>query len=707
MITIQRARGALAPAALGPGRVGLLVGYGVLMGLGVLVGLGVMMLVGLGGCAQEPRRTARQGELPPRDTPSILRGTIGSETRLVGVQPLLVSGYGLVVGLNDTGGGPYPQAVQATMERDLSREGIGAGSILEGGPLAGITPRQLLARRDVAVVVVEGVIPAGAPEQTEFDVRVRALAGSGTTSLEGGTLWTTELRLGPALPFGAAQTRLVGRARGPVFINPFADPAQAAPAGAQDLTDGVTRTIGRVLSGGAVTNPFPLQLVLDNPNHARASGIAAAINARFPPGPNDGPTARGRSDRVVDVTVPSRLRQRSDEFVRILEFLQVDGSLPQEYARRYAQELENSPALAEELSWCLVGIGPAAVPFVARLYDFGELRPRLAALRVGALLGDARAGEPLLRIARGQDSALGLTPGTRAEALELLGRSRRDPVISQGIVELLDAPELEVRAAAYDALVRLDDPIVRSTDLPGGFTLDQVPSKDPLIYVTQQDRPRVVLFGDDTPLARPALGSAWSGRLLVSTEPVTRPAPTDTPRARALWAPPSEAPAQSVVVEGGPGQARVLYRDFRTGQQLRTVAPDDLSGLVRFLARRPSPDDPSIGLGLSYSEVIGALSELSQSGLITAAFATERDRLLARVLEAQSAIVEGDRPETEAQRQELSERAQNRAATGLSRPTQTLPAGGSPPIGADRPSRVVPLGPPRGPAPGEGQKPSG
>ncbi|MBA4120806.1 MAG: hypothetical protein C0513_08970 [Isosphaera sp.] len=691
MITIQRGIRATAAAALA---------FGALT-------LGVLALGALAGCAQEPRRSARQGELPQRDTPSVLRGTIGSETRLVGVQPLLVSGYGLVVGLNNTGGGPYPQAVQATMERDLAREGIGAGSILEGGPLAGVTPRQLLARRDVAVVVVEGVIPAGAPSQTEFDVRVRALTGSGTTSLEGGTLWTTELRLGPALPFGAAQTRLVGKARGPVFINPFADPAQAAGAAAQEQADGVTRTIGRVLSGGSVSNPFPLQLVLDNPNHARASGIAAAINARFPPGPTDGPTARGRSDRVVDVTVPSRLRQRSDEFVRIIEFLQVDGSLPLEYSRRYAQELENTPALAEELSWCLVGIGPAAVPFVARLYDFGELRPRLAALRVGALLGDARAGEPLLRIARGQDSSLGVTPGVRAEALELLGRSRPDPVIAQGIVELLDAPELEVRAAAYDALVRLGDPIVRSTDLPSGFALDQVPSRDPLIYVTQQDRPRIVLFGDDAKLARPALGSAWSGRLLISTEAVTRPVEPGGRRGPALSAPTAAAELERAVVEGGPGQSRVLYRDFRTGQQLRTLAPDDLSGLVRFLARKPTPEDPSVGLGLSYSEVIGALSELSQSGLITAAFATERDRLLARVLEAQSAIIEGDRPETEAQRQELSERAQNRAATGLARPTQTKPADGSPAIGIERAPRVVPLGPPRGPAPGEGQKPSG
>jgi hypothetical protein len=51
-----------------------------------------------------------------------------------------------------------------------------------------MSPQQLLNSSDTAVVIVEGVIPPGAPKGSKFDVRVTVAPGTSTVSLEGGRL---------------------------------------------------------------------------------------------------------------------------------------------------------------------------------------------------------------------------------------------------------------------------------------------------------------------------------------------------------------------------------------------------------------------------------------------------------------------------------------------------------------------------------------
>src|SRR5690606_8363589 len=117
-----------------------------------------------------------------------LRGTIGAECSVNGIQPTLVSGLGFVVGLNGTGGLALDAAVAATMERELGLRGISrGGNGTSGTAIDGLSPRELLRDPNTAVVTVFAAIPPGAPKGATFDVYVRAL---NATSLEGGTLWT-------------------------------------------------------------------------------------------------------------------------------------------------------------------------------------------------------------------------------------------------------------------------------------------------------------------------------------------------------------------------------------------------------------------------------------------------------------------------------------------------------------------------------------
>lgn len=628
------------------------------IGLAGLLALGVL-LPSCNNTVKAPK-TAREADPIIRDVLAVLRGTISSMASIQGREPTLVSGFGVVVGLAETGGGPYPEAIQATMERELSRRGIGKGSAMEGGDLAGVTPKQFLADNRVAVVVVEAVISPGSPESTTFDVRVRSLPGSSTTSLEGGMLWTTDLHLGPPSPFGSMRTRKVAEAYGPVFINPFAD-----PAGAIRGDDGVTRTVGRVLGGGKVTNALEMTIVVDNPSHGRVAAIASAINSRLPAGPEDREkTATGRDDTLLTISVPRRWRTRTDEFVRLLAYTQTDLAFPQEYAKRYTDELKAMPAMAEELSACLVALGKESIPFVAPLYEYPEFLPRMAALRVGAELGDPRTVPHLTAMALGTAAGERPSIAMRTEAITLLGRLGTDPRVDEALRRLVSSPELEIRVAAYEALVERRDPGIARIDVDGRFAIDIVDSTDPLIYITQQGESRIVIFGRDMALQRPLLVSAWRDRFMLTAD-------LDTP-------------------EGTPDSqgVRLFYRDIRSTRTVQTVVPETVWKLARFLGSSSRADEPEPGLSMTYSEVVGALYQVQKARGINAAFATERDRLLARLTEVAAAGAVADRPESESTRGEENERVRLLE-------DNPRPAAGTPGPATDRPSSfVVPI-PPR------------
>jgi len=599
----------------------------------------------LSACESGPKPKARPSDAPAviRDVPQVFRQTVGAQCTLRGTETILVSGFGLVVGLNNTGGGPLPVQIQSTMERELAMGGIGKGGLLESGPLAKMSPRQVLADKRVAVVLVQGVISPGSPLGSVFDVRISTLPGSSVTSLEGGQLWSTEMRLGPASPFGSMRSRKLAEASGPVFLNPFALRDSGVNTASADVSDpsgddGITRTVGRVMDGGRVTDPLVLELLLDSPSHARASSIVAAINTAFPNGPGDeSPTARGRNDQSVAVRVPRAFRDKSAEFVKLLQYVPIESTFVDEYAKRYTDELRENTALTEELSWALVALGKPAIPFLQPLYDAPELLPRLAALRAGAKLGDMRA-VPYLRAMAGasstSDGSTSAAPAVpnamRGEAIVLLGEMPFNPTIDVALRELLNAPSLETRIAAYEALAKRQDPVIDRTRIEGRFVLDVVPSREELVYVTQQGEPRIVVFGNDVRVNTFSLVSTWKDRFMLMND--------------------------GKLVDGNTDRSRPVRLYYRGPDPLSAAVkanvPDRLGDLIKFLGRKPQFDDPATGLGLSYSQVVGVLSELQRQRGINAAFTTEENRLIARLAEAEGQLSLPERPESEAKRAE-------------------------------------------------------
>ncbi len=601
------------------------------------------------GCSNAPKQKPKLVRpAVKRDVPAALRGIIASQASIVGLKPIRIAGLGFVVGLNGTGGGVLNDRVMFHMEREMGLGGVGQGAF-DGTPFEGMSPRRLLQNKDTAVVVVQALVPPGAPEGARFDVFVNAL---NATSLEGGRLYTTDLRIGPAMAFGGPQTTKVGEARGNIFINPFAEPGK--------IDSVVSRTTGRILNGGVVTQSRKIQIMLDNPSHSRARQIVSAINSRFPERPGDkGPIARGRSGESIDVNVPVAYRDRSAEFAQILSHIQVDQSMPQVYARRYVEALRAEPYLADDLSWALHALGEPALPFLRGLYDDPELIPRLAALRTGARLGDPRVAEHLIELIQTAPEA------TKTDAIKLLGLVDAGPKVDEAIKAALAEKSLPVRIAAYEALAGRaersrfralvqyeryrDSPLglrpsatqlrrEASSSLPAGtiyavsrvpmygkFFLDRVPIGDPLIYVTQQGVPRIVLFGENIELQSPAFVSAWSDRLMLVSE-----SETDPPR---------------LYYRAVPGRG-IRIDDVRYAPSYQTEISGSVPDLIDFLTREWTPEQQLVGLGLTYSETVGAIYEFYKAGAVNAAFATERDRLIADLLASTRGEQVEVRPET-------------------------------------------------------------
>ncbi len=85
------------------------------------------------GCSQiertdRPPSSSRVDLADMIEVPTILKGTVASEAFLDGFNPVVVHGYGLVVGLEGTGSGDIPPNVRAHMIAMAARRGIGSES---------------------------------------------------------------------------------------------------------------------------------------------------------------------------------------------------------------------------------------------------------------------------------------------------------------------------------------------------------------------------------------------------------------------------------------------------------------------------------------------------------------------------------------------------------------------------------------------------
>ena len=171
-----------------------------------------ILMLFLAGCGEQPK--SKKKKIEPAQ-PIQLDSTISDLAEVVAFNPIPVKGIGLVVGLSNTGSAECPPAI-----RDYLRQYI----LAQVGHGKTVNPDMMINSMDTAVVLVEGFIPAGAVKQKAFDVSVKALPNTQTTSLAGGRLYTTELKLVGRVEEVITASKTLALAAGAVYIDNIAEP---------------------------------------------------------------------------------------------------------------------------------------------------------------------------------------------------------------------------------------------------------------------------------------------------------------------------------------------------------------------------------------------------------------------------------------------------------------------------------------------------
>jgi flagellar P-ring protein precursor FlgI len=270
---------------------------------------------------------------------SILTSTVNASSRIKdivqfeGVRDNLLVGYGLVVGLSNTGdtlatGHFTKQSLQAM----LNRLGV---KPTDGG----------LNSKNVAAVMVTATLPAFSRLGGRIDVTVSALGDS--KSLLGGTLLVT--------PLLGADGEVYVVSQGQLAVGGFASGGDA-----ETVVKGVP-TSGRIANGGIVereikfelANLKTVKLTLRNPDFTTARRIAQAVNAFL------GTLAAVSADpSTVQIDIPTIYKQNVVNLLTDIEQLRIE---PDQLARVVIDEQSGIIVMGENVRISTVAIAQGAL----------------------------------------------------------------------------------------------------------------------------------------------------------------------------------------------------------------------------------------------------------------------------------------------------------------------------------------------------------
>jgi flagellar P-ring protein precursor FlgI len=216
---------------------------------------------------------------------------------LQGVRANQLIGYGLVVGLNDTGDSDDNGFTSQTLANMLERLQI-------------TTDRDEIEMDNVAAVMVTADLPSFSKPGDTVDVVVSSLGDA--ESLSGGTLIQTSLS-GP-------RGKVYAVAQGPVLVGGFSLGGQAAQVQQNHPT------VGRIPGGAIVEQEVNFSLPttgqlsyrLEEQDFTTVSRIIKSLNARFGPG-----TASARDSGGFHVKIPEKFAQNTVQFISEVEQLEV------------------------------------------------------------------------------------------------------------------------------------------------------------------------------------------------------------------------------------------------------------------------------------------------------------------------------------------------------------------------------------------------
>lgn len=468
-------------------------------------------VMSLGGCSWFNGLTMRSQSPDPVEPETQPAKLVGDLAVATGMHTVRVEAVGLVTGLHGTGSDPSPSPQRAALLEEMQTRKV-------------TSPNSVLASGDVSLVVVEAWLRPGVQKGDRFDIEVRVPSQSETTSLRGGFLLESRLKEMAVLGNQVHSGNLLALAKGPVMVDPSADPKK----------DRIASCRGRVLGGGIALKSRPLGLVLTSGHHnivensdqdgvetkARLgkavinSRVANAVNRRFhtfQSGCKAG-VAKAIDDQLVELQVHPRYKDNITRYVQVVRAIPLSESAPERMKR--VQELEVQlldPATSADAAIQLEAIGVEGVDTLLKGIKSKDPEVLFYAAEALAYLDRREAAEPLGQIAREQ-------PAFRVFALTALSAMQEYAAYEQ-LRDLLAAPSAETRYGAFRALWAMNqkDALVKGESIGGQFNYHPLNvAGPPMIHVTRSRLPEIVVFGLDQRLLTPLTLNAGNAIMVTS-----------------------------------------------------------------------------------------------------------------------------------------------------------------------------------------------
>jgi hypothetical protein len=517
-----------------------------------LTGL-LFVAVFISGCGRPARTSEPKKELAPEIQ---LGTTIGSLIEVLSFETISVEGYALVGGLRGTGSAECPPQIRQYLGKYILKQ-------LPSQKNVG----KLISSRNTAVVLVEGMMPAAVSKNQYFDVKVTALPGTQTTSLEGGELYGAELK---ATGRFDTAIKVLANAEGTVFIDTISTPAP-------------DKRVGYILAGGTVLDEYKVSLLLRWPDYRVANLIRNRLNGRFGRG-----AAKAVSPGKIDLEVPAKYAEQKRRFISIIKatYLADTPQATKDRIRTFIRKLAVSED-KEQSEIALEAIGNESLSKLSALLNSSKEEVRLRAARCMLNLGSDSGLETLRQITLGKDSVY------RVEALEAITTAARRNDAAAISRRLLRDDDFAIRLAAYEQLRKLDDIAITQERIAGRFYLEQIAQTEHKgIFVSRSGQPRIALFGSPIKCRDNIFIQSANGNITIN------------------------APASQRYV------SLIRKHPKRPSVVIQLKSSFELGDIIRTLCEEPTRkiDEGPRGLGVSYAEAIALLKRMCDKDVIEAQF---------------------------------------------------------------------------------------
>jgi len=447
----------------------------------------------LGGCATWDGLAFRsQSPEGADDAPKTK--LVGTLTTPYGLFPVRAEAVALVTGLPGTGSDPGPSPERGALVAEMRTRGVDH-------------PNNILNSKTASLVLARAMLRPGIQKGERVDVEVRVPSRSETTSLRGGWLLETRLKELAVLDRQVHDGHVLALAEGPILVDPSAQPDK----------DRVATCRGRILGGAVVLKSRILGLVLTPGNQTvgNSARVATVVNNRFHTVQKSIQVgvAKAKTDQLIELTIHPRYKDNVDRYVQVVRAIAMKENSAERMARieRLQRELLD-PLTAGAAARQLEALGRDGVESLRKGLEASDREVRFFAAEALAYLDRREAAEPLAEMARQE-------PAFRVFALGALG-AMDDSAARDQLEQLLHVPSAETRYGAFRALwvMNPSHPLVAGDAQIKAFHYSVVDSAGPpMIHVTRNRRPEVVLFGLQQRFSQPLALNAGPNIMITST----------------------------------------------------------------------------------------------------------------------------------------------------------------------------------------------